>query len=292
MQIRSLRLILVNLRRKGRPERRLPEALLPRSSQPADFSHHPRGAPDVLTKPPHRVAEPNRRRFTPPPEPDDESGYVHRQVIGYLGLALPVLLVQVVKCRPNPASDVWAGTSVSAYYWTGAVAIFAGILAGLSIFLLTYRGYANEAQKYDRAVTIIAGISAALVALFPTTPPDGLVMKLAWWHPWVGVVHTSAAVSLVAMFALFSLWLFRKKAPGERPTRDKRRRDRIYLLCGLGILGSMGWAFIEHLGKRSIFWPESFALMFFATSWLVKGRALHTVKAVLHIGSTSPHPED
>jgi hypothetical protein len=197
-------------------------------------------------------------------------------------LALPIFLVQVAKWRPNPAADGWIGSSVSAYYYsTGAVSIFAGILAGLSIFLLTYRGYDNAAQKYDRAVTIIAGLSAALVALFPTTPPDGLRTGLSWWHPWIGTIHTGAAVTLFSMFALFSLWLFRKKAPGEQPTRGKRWRNRIYLACGIGILASMGWAVVEHRAERSIFWPESFALMFFAASWLVKGRALHTIKAAL-----------
>ena len=237
----------------------------------------------MLTKPPRPTAAATPSRFTPPPEPDDESGYVHRQVIGYLGLALPILLVQAVKLRPNPAADEWIGGSVSAYYWTGGVSLFAGILAGLSIFLLTYRGYDNPAQKYDRAVAIIAGIAAAVVALFPTTPPPGIEPRLLWWRPWIGLTHDAAAVTLFTMFALFSLWLFRKKAPGEQPTPDRKRRDAIYLLSGIGIVASMIWALVQGRAGRSIFWPESFALFFFAWSWLVKGRALHTVKAALRI---------
>src|SRR5438270_728980 len=76
--------------------------------------------------------------------PDDLSGHAHRQVIGYLGLALPFMLVQAERLRPNAPSDQWLGNSLSAYYWTGAVSLFAGILAVLAVHLLTYQGYRNE----------------------------------------------------------------------------------------------------------------------------------------------------
>lgn len=42
-------------------------------------------------------APPTASRYTPPSanrHPDDLSGHRHRQAIGYLGLALPLLLVQ------------------------------------------------------------------------------------------------------------------------------------------------------------------------------------------------------
>jgi hypothetical protein len=218
---------------------------------------------------------------TPGQRADDMSGHRHRQVIGYLGLALPILLVQFVRLRPNAASDQWSGTSISAYYWTGAVSLFAGLLAALSLFLLTYRGYANESRKYDRGAAIIAGIAAALVALFPTTPPKGIA-PLPWWADWIGTTHIVAAITLFTMFAVFSLWLFRKTAPAGQPAADKKRRNVIYLLCGIGILASMVWAVVEGLRGRSIFWPESLALILFAWSWLVKGQALHSIKSTLH----------
>jgi hypothetical protein len=228
-------------------------------------------------------------QYGPPPPPgqraDDLSGRTHRQVIGYLGLALPILLVQLVRFRPNPASDQWSGDSISAYYWTGAVSLFVGVLAALSLFLLTYRGYANASNKYDRAAAIVAGIAAAVVALFPTTPPSGLT-TLPWWHAWINVTHTVAAITLFSMFAVFSLWLFRKTAPGTEPPADKKRRNAIYLIAGIGILGSMAWAVISRLSGGSIFWPESFALGFFAWSWLVKGQALETISSTLGTAKT------
>jgi len=232
----------------------------------------------MLTQPPRTAS-----RFAPPApgeRPDDISGHRHRQVIGYLGLALPILMVQCVRLRPNAPSDQWIGDSISAYYWTGAVPLFAGLLAALSLFLLTYRGYDNDSHKYDRGAAIIAGVAAALVALFPTTPPRGIA-ALPWWADWINVTHTVAAITLFSMFAVFSLWLFRKTAPGEQPPADKKWRNGIYLLCGIGILASMASAVVARRSGRSIFWPESLALIFFAWSWLVKGQALGSIKSTL-----------
>lgn len=235
----------------------------------------------MLTQPPATATQ--FGQYAPPvpgERSDDIAGHRHRQVIGYLGLALPILLVLMVRWRPNPPSDRWTGSSLSAYYWTGAVSLFVGLLAALALFLLTYRGYANKYRKYDRAAAIIAGTAAALVAIFPTSPPAGLPV-LPWWAHWISIAHFAAAIVLFSMFAVFSLWLFRKTAPGEQAPAEKQRRNAIYVICGIGILASMLWAFIAGNSGNSIFWPESFALIFFAWSWLVKGRAIHSIKSVL-----------
>ena len=233
----------------------------------------------MLTEPPPAAAQ-----HSPPPPgqaPDDLSGHRHRQVIGYLGLGLPILLVQFVKLRPNAEADEWIGRSISAYYWTGAVPLFVGLLAALSLFLLTYRGYANEDHKWDRAAAIIAGIAAAFVALFPTTPPSGIVEALPWWADWIATTHVTFAIVLFSMFAVFSLWLFRKTRPGEQPSPGKKLRNAIYLICGIAIVASMVWAFVARRSGKSIFWPESSALVFFALSWLVKGNAHRSIGSTL-----------
>jgi hypothetical protein len=228
------------------------------------------------------------RYFPPPPgeSPDDLSGRRHRQVIGYLGLALPILLVLVVRLRPNPATDEWVGDSISGYYWTGAVSLFVGLLSALSLFLLTYRGYANEYHAYDRGAAIIAGIAAALIVLFPTTPPRGMT-PLPWWADWINTTHMVAGITLFSMFAVFSLWLFRKTGAGGEPPADKKRRNAIYLLCGIGILASMTWAIVARRTHQPIFWPESLAIGFFAWSWLVKGQALESISSTLRSAKES-----
>jgi hypothetical protein len=82
---------------------------------------------------------------------------------------------------------------------------------------------------------------------------------------------------LFVMFAIFALWLFRLTAPGEQPRADKRRRNLVYLICGILIVASIVWAGVSRLNGKSIFWPESIALIAFAVSWLVKGNAVNTI---------------
>jgi len=166
--------------------------------------------------------------------------------------------------------------SISAYYYTGAVAAFVGMLVALSLFLFTYRGYDNRYYWADRAASAIAAIAALGVAVFPTAAPPG-TQTLSWWSPATGILHYVFAVTLFAMFAVFALWLFRITATGEEITPDKQWRNRVYLLCGSVIVGSIIWAGVVGAQGRSIFWPESVALVAFALSWLVKGYAHITI---------------
>jgi NADH:ubiquinone oxidoreductase subunit 6 (subunit J) len=211
---------------------------------------------------------------------DDLSDNSHRQLIGYIGLAMPLLLIVVAALRPTEGLARWEVLgSISAYYYTGATAVFVGLLVALGLFLLTYRGYANDHRWADRAAAVTAGIAALGVALFPTgAPAPGL--ELAWWSTATGVIHYASAVVLFAMFAVFSLWLFRL-TDGSRPSRGKLRRNRVYLACGLLIVGGMIWAGVAGLRGGSIFVPEAIALVAFAISWLVKGRAHRTIGAAV-----------
>jgi succinate dehydrogenase/fumarate reductase cytochrome b subunit len=207
--------------------------------------------------------------------PDDLSDNAHRQLIGYIGLVLPFLLIFIALARDGV--EQWqALESVSAYYYTGAVAAFVGMLVALALFLFTYRGFANEHHSADRWTANIAACAALVVAFFPTVAPSG-VDALKWWTPMMGVIHHVAAVVLFSMFAVFALWLFRLTAEGEQPAADKRRRNAVYITCGIVIVGCIVWAGISGRSGRPIFWPESIALIAFAVSWLVKGYAIDTL---------------
>ena len=201
--------------------------------------------------------------------------HAHRQLIGYIGLILPILLVMLALARDGV--ERWRSLdSISAYYYTGAAAAFIGMLVALALFLLTYQGYKNEFHWADRTASIIAAIAALGVAFFPTSAPEN-VAPLPWWSPITGVIHYVSAVILFAMFAVFALWLFRLTADKENIPPDKRRRNLVYLLCGIVIVVSVIWALFAGLNGRSIFWPESIALVAFSISWLVKGYALRTI---------------
>jgi hypothetical protein len=210
-----------------------------------------------------------------PTKPDDLSDRAHRQLIGYIGLVLPVLLIFIAIWRDG--MELWKKLdSISAYYYTGAVTVFVGMLVALALFLFTYRGYANKYHRYDRAAAVIAASAALGEALFPTKVPEGFV-ALKWWAPWHGVVHAISAVVLLLMFAVFALWLFRVTPDGQAVAPDRKWRDRLYLICGVAILTGLAWAGWEAKHGRPIFWPESFSLVAFSVSWLVKGDAHQTI---------------
>jgi hypothetical protein len=220
-------------------------------------------------------AQPNTQATHPAYRPDDQSDHAHRQLIGYIGLVLPILLILMAVARDGVAQ--WRNLeSISAYYYTGAVAAFVGMLVALSLFLFTYRGYKNKYYWADRAASMTAAAAALGVAFFPTAAPTG-VTALLWWSPTTGVLHHVFAVVLFAMFAVFALWLFRITPSGEQVPPDKRWRNRVYLVCGVVIVANILWAGVAGLNGKSIFWPESIALVAFAVSWLVKGYALTTI---------------
>ncbi len=232
------------------------------------------------------------RPRTPPPsaiealppfpalEDDDRSGHSHRRLIGTLGMALPPLLWVIAGWRATPGLARWQPlTSVSAYYHTGAVVAFVGILIALAVYLFTYRGYDNRDVVRDRFAASVAGAAAVLVAFFPTCVPDGVAVP-PWWTPAMGRVHYVAAVVLFGSFIYFSLVLFPKsKAEGEAIAPDKRTRKWIYRLGGVAMVGCIVWAGVASLRRAPIVWPETLALEFFAVSWLTKGRALQAAAA-------------
>lgn len=216
-------------------------------------------------------------RFSPPPSTDDLSSHAHRQLIGYIGLAMPILLVVISAFRPLHGVDRWELLdSISAYYYSGAVAVYVGLLVALALFLFSYRGYGNAYHAADRVAAVVAGVAALFVAFFPTRPPE-VVTTPAWWTEVAGILHYASAIVLFTMFAVFSLWLFRKTKKGEKPDAGKRRRNRIFLTCGIIIVASMLWAGFNGATDRPIFLPESTALIAFAVSWLTKGYAHRTI---------------
>jgi heme A synthase len=205
--------------------------------------------------------------------PDDLSQRAHRRVIGALGVLMPMLLYLLAAIRPTDGLPHWdLLDSVSAYYYTGAVGVFVGVLFALSLFLFTYRGY--KGVLADRIVGAMGGAAALVVALFPTAAPGGL-SEPAWWSKTTGVVHYVAAVVLFFAFILFAVWLFRKSnIPNRRDRpREKRYRDALCLACGLIMIVCVLWAASSSITDAPIFVPEAIAIVAFAVSWLIKGNA-------------------
>ncbi len=186
----------------------------------------------------------NAIKLFPAPEGDDLSSHAHRQLIGGIGLVLPALLWLIAGWRPIGKEQLpWAPlSSVSAYYYSGAVSAFAGMLVALALFLFSYRGYANKYYRRDRAAAIIAGSAALLVALFPTAAPDQS-LDLFWWTGLTGAIHFVSATVLFGSFIFFSLFQFPiARARKSKPLPwDKRVRNLIYVACGLAMAACISW---------------------------------------------------
>jgi hypothetical protein len=247
----------------------------------------------MIASPPPASPSPGIGPLFAPPDARDAAGHRHRQLIGYCGLFLPlaVHLAAVARRPAGPARWEWLD-SISAYYHTGAVAVFVGVLVALSLLLVTYGGYRNESQWLDRRVAIIAGVAAFGVAFFPTAAPPGTAAP-SWWTEATGTIHYVSAAVLFAAFAVFDLVLFPKSdvPAGQRLPPDKRWRNRFYRLAGTGIVLAMVWVLVARRAGRSIFWAEAAALACFALSWLVKGRADRTAVALARLtGHYGRHP--
>ncbi len=213
-----------------------------------------------------------------------------RKVVGTIGTALPVILLVglVVISRPT----VWPA-SISAYYYTAMSGVFVGSLCAIGVFLLSYRDYGRT----DDIASTLACLFVLGVALFPTSPASPTQGGVYAWvgHEWIGRLHIVCATLFFMTMAYFCLYLFPKM--GKEPTKEKMRRNRVYLMCGIVIVGCIALLFLNAfiplldvsalqlwlkshaewvlvLAGCRVYLLESIAVMAFGFSWLVKGGAL------------------
>ncbi|MGR3556784.1 MAG: hypothetical protein ACU0BZ_14790 [Paracoccus sp. (in: a-proteobacteria)] len=209
-----------------------------------------------------------------------------RRAIGLLGFFLPVVLILWGLAAP-------AGLfrSISAAYYSPMREIFVGTLIAQAVFLWSYEGYRPRGSEIvsDKATARVAAISAALIALAPTSPqglgiapdslPDCTLLQCRLGVGLTGGIHLVAAALYFAALAVTCLVLFRR---GAADSMEKRASNRIYLICGwlivigiglIGVLFATGWD-ARLAALRPVFWLETLATFAFATSWLVKGDAL------------------
>jgi hypothetical protein len=148
------------------------------------------------------------------------------------------------------------------------------ILGSAGLLLITYRGY----DKVDAIISTITGIFAILICIFPTN--DGQYCEGAIIPETIGTfqlpnqlsdtLHMISAVSFFGLLAFNSYFLFTKSS-GEM-TPEKKKRNIIYKVCGLGMVISLLIMFPLQ-GVPHIVWiVEAIALMFFGISWLTKSQ--------------------
>ena len=202
-----------------------------------------------------------------------------RRLIGILGMLLPFACLFGGSIFTNsPVLD-----SISAYYHSNMRDVLTGLLVGVSLFLLTYKGY----ESRDMFIAVLSGIAALGIAIFPCESriePSTAVGVFQLTHPFAEYFHYGSSVLFFILLSINSYFLF---TLGDKTkwTRSKSIRNGIYRACGLVIFGSLITLLILTiiLGHALIatvwtFIFETVMLLAFGISWLVKGETLFADK--------------
>jgi hypothetical protein len=191
-----------------------------------------------------------------------------RNSLGWIGILLPFVLVigMLLFFDGNPVQK-----TISQYYYTGMRDVLVGALCAIALFLFFYKGY----NRYENWSANIAGFFSLGIAWFPTTPAAPLDI--------IGKVHLICASMFFLILALFSIFFFTRKVP--HPTKQKVKRNKIYVICGLVMIACLlaiviyfNFIQTENSGSHFVFWAETVALITFGISWLTKGGTLYPDK--------------
>lgn len=188
-----------------------------------------------------------------------------RIMLGVLGILLPWLVAAITLSWPQSISIT--------YYSTFATGTFMVILGSASILLINYKGY----EPIDDITSTFAGIFGLMICAFPMTflPDPQKRTGVFHLHSSVSnVFHCIGAIGFFSLLAFMSFFLFTKTSSTKEMTKDKKIRNVIYRVCGIGMMGSFLLFFLNLIPGFSLYnltWiVETIALAFFGVSWITK----------------------
>jgi hypothetical protein len=199
-----------------------------------------------------------------------------RRLIGVLGIALPIILFFGGLAQDEPLIE----GSISGYYYTSMRDFFVGLLSGVALFLLSYKGY----EKIDDVVAQISGMCVLGMIIFPTAMFSGSVVKVGMFRIPDNIseyIHLAFGTLFFLSLSYNSIFLFTRRHPGVMG-KEKKRRNIIYRTCGVVMLASVVCISIYTIFLKEtvlskmnpVLILESIALLAFGISWLVKGNTL------------------
>ena len=196
-----------------------------------------------------------------------------RLILGVLAMLLPIVCLILCLIFGYGIPDSISAT----YYLDPTITPFMIILGASAIVLICYKGY----DKQDHIICTLAGIFALCICLFPCKT-NGLNEH---WSNLVfpelvgtfqipshisGWLHNISAIVFFMLLAYNSFFLFTKGS--DNPTENKKKRNKIYRICGIGM--SISFIFIIPVSLLNIWggtWLiETIALFLFGISWLTK----------------------
>ena len=178
-----------------------------------------------------------------------------RATIGWLGMLLPWIVALLIGYIP---------ASISATWYTNACTVFMIILGSASFLLISYKGY----ERIDDILLTCSGISGLGVCLFPCaiTSTHEKIGTFLIDNQISNVLHMIFAVVFFGLLAYNSIFLFTKGT--ENITRNKKIRNIIFRVCGIGMIASF---FLLLFPIPHVVWVvETVALFFFGISFLTK----------------------
>jgi hypothetical protein len=204
-----------------------------------------------------------------------------RRLIGILGISLPFIIV-IGGLTQGPSS---LQGSISGYYYTNMRDFLVGIMSGVALFLISYKGY----EKIDDIVARLSGVFALGMVFFPTGMFCGHVVRVGMFQLDDNVseiVHLAFGSLFFLALSFNSIFLFTRRHPGVMG-REKKRRNVIYRTCGFVMLAAqlciaIYTAFLRHTllaGSYPVLILETIALFAFGVSWMVKGNTLFRDRA-------------
>lgn len=179
-----------------------------------------------------------------------------RWTVGILGMLLSPIVVALLWRIPESIS--------ATYYEAETITPFMIILGFASVFLMFYKGY----DLQDDIINTLAGVFGLMICLFPCA--NGAYEKVGTFQipqNISGIIHDVSAVLFFGLLAYNSLFLFTKH--GENMTAEKKKRNIVYRVCGIGMVASFTLMLLPWF-RIQIWLVETIALFFFAVSWLTK----------------------
>ena len=196
-----------------------------------------------------------------------------RAALGWLGLLLPwiVLILCLVFKEPAILGHIFPNSISETYFYYTTITPFMIILGASGILLMCYRGY----TWVDDLINTLTGISALGICLFPTgvyinDGIDGLVGTFQIPITISSAIHNGCAIVFFLLLSYNVLFLFTKSS-GEM-TKNKKIRNIIYYICGIGMIASLLIMVPVVIFKiwSGTWWVEAIALMFFGLAFLTK----------------------
>ena len=198
-----------------------------------------------------------------------------RNLAGFLGMILPwisLIGAIIVSNTTGVPAEFWPTLSISATYYICPA--LTGILTAASVVLMCYDGYSLR----DNIVTTISGIFGIMIVLFPCacTVSGETVGFFQLPVAISNTIHCASACAFFILLSINSLFLF---TIGEKePTKQKKIRNIIYRVCGIGMICALILMVLPVSFFAKTFVVEAIALTFFGISWLVKGQVFGILK--------------